>query len=380
MSQQPNNNEETQLSYSILPPHSPPPIVSFSAHVDFVQNRDFITRVGAKNIILVHGQKNEMGRLKSALQVAYGKMPENQRPTISMPPNAHPVKLHFERRRFAKVMGSLAKTHDNPKEGDELGGILFTQNFQSRIVAPADLATYTQLRVGAVKSKLHVPFVGSLQTLRLFLSEMFAGVIEVESKERPGEGGLDEEVDVTSFLLHSGAVSLVHGRDPSLVTIEWEASPVSDMLADAAVALVMHAQGSAAGIRISSKPCNHGGKSVGEKRGVEEGQEEGGKKKNRIWEGEDISEMTPNEVRLRMANKLLKSQFSKVDVDYDLGTYVITCECAADKSEVRCDVSIDFDEENDGCVIRVQCDDEGQGGAVRECLRQLATAAAPLHV
>lgn len=38
--------------------------VSFSAHVDFVQNRSFITQVAPKHIILVHGQKDEMGRRK----------------------------------------------------------------------------------------------------------------------------------------------------------------------------------------------------------------------------------------------------------------------------------------------------------------------------
>ena len=50
--------------------------VSFSAHVDFVQNRGFITQVDPKHIILVHGQKDEMGRLKSALLLQYRKLPE----------------------------------------------------------------------------------------------------------------------------------------------------------------------------------------------------------------------------------------------------------------------------------------------------------------
>jgi cleavage and polyadenylation specificity factor subunit 3 len=50
--------------------------VSFSAHVDFVQNRSFITQVDPTHIILVHGQKDEMGRLKSALLLQYRKLPE----------------------------------------------------------------------------------------------------------------------------------------------------------------------------------------------------------------------------------------------------------------------------------------------------------------
>ena len=50
--------------------------VSFSAHVDFIQNRGFINRVAPKHIILVHGQKDEMGRLKSALLLQYRQYPE----------------------------------------------------------------------------------------------------------------------------------------------------------------------------------------------------------------------------------------------------------------------------------------------------------------
>jgi cleavage and polyadenylation specificity factor subunit 3 len=50
--------------------------VSFSAHVDFGQNRSFITQTNPKHIILVHGQKDEMGRLKSALMSQYKQFPE----------------------------------------------------------------------------------------------------------------------------------------------------------------------------------------------------------------------------------------------------------------------------------------------------------------
>ncbi len=53
--------------------------VSFSAHVDFVQNRGFMTRVDPKHIILVHGQKDEMGRLKSALLLQQRQLPEVSR-------------------------------------------------------------------------------------------------------------------------------------------------------------------------------------------------------------------------------------------------------------------------------------------------------------
>jgi cleavage and polyadenylation specificity factor subunit 3 len=50
--------------------------VSFSAHVDFVQNRNFIHQVAPKHIVLVHGSKEEMGRLKGALMLQYKQYPE----------------------------------------------------------------------------------------------------------------------------------------------------------------------------------------------------------------------------------------------------------------------------------------------------------------
>jgi len=57
--------------------------VSFSAHVDFMQNRNFISKVDPKHIILVHGQKDEMGRLKSALMLQFKQLPEVSCNTIT---------------------------------------------------------------------------------------------------------------------------------------------------------------------------------------------------------------------------------------------------------------------------------------------------------
>lgn len=127
---------------------------------------------------------------------------QNKRPSITMPPNLQEVKLKFARRRSAKVMGSLADRESEPQEGEAVRGILVTHNFHSKVVAPEDLSTYTPLRVGSIRSKLHVPFAGSLATLRLFLNEMFVGVTEAESES---EGG----GKVTIFGLHSEEVRLL---------------------------------------------------------------------------------------------------------------------------------------------------------------------------
>ena len=44
---------------------------SFSAHTDFEQTSHFIRSLRPPNVVLVHGERNEVGRLKSALEREY---------------------------------------------------------------------------------------------------------------------------------------------------------------------------------------------------------------------------------------------------------------------------------------------------------------------
>ena len=126
---------------------------------------------------------------------------KSKRPTITMPPNLQDVKLMFTRRKTAKVIGKLAERDHPPKDGDEVSGILVTQNFNSKIVSPEELSTYSQLRVGSVKSTLHVPFVGKIDTLRMFFNDMFSGMIETPIES-------DEDKEVVSFSFHDDQVCL----------------------------------------------------------------------------------------------------------------------------------------------------------------------------
>jgi cleavage and polyadenylation specificity factor subunit 3 len=116
-----------------------------------------------------------------------------------MPPNLQTVSLKFARRRSAKVMGSLAMKGTDPAEGEEVQGVLVTHNFTTKIVEPKDLATYTPLRTGFITSKLHVPFAGSIETLRLFITEMFSGVTEDQIAQ--------DGKSCTKFSLHQDKVS-----------------------------------------------------------------------------------------------------------------------------------------------------------------------------
>lgn len=46
-------------------------VISFSAHCDFKQTSYFIKQIKPQNIVLVHGDKNEMNKLKTQLKIDY---------------------------------------------------------------------------------------------------------------------------------------------------------------------------------------------------------------------------------------------------------------------------------------------------------------------
>ena len=338
--------------------------VSFSAHVDFVQNRSFITQVAPKHIVLVHGAKEEMGRLKKALMLQYKQYPENKRPSISMPPNLQEVKFMFPRRRSAKVMGSLAYRDEEPKEGDEVRGVLVTHNYKSKLVAPHDLSKYTPLRVGTIGSTLHVPFAGSTETLRLFLTEMYAGLTE------------RKDGDIIAFGLHDDAIKVLLGQSKHQAIVKWDASPVNDVIADSVVALLMHAQSSVASIRLTSKPCRH-------PRDPRSGEEEQSQKKPK---GDDDN---TREERLRFLFATLKDQFQNVEAVYEGANAkfeIITdagleANILDETGQLECSVDVTFDSgSSDAAHVVVECSDLKLAENVRSCLQNVIAASISLQI
>jgi cleavage and polyadenylation specificity factor subunit 3 len=262
-------------------------------------------------------------------------------------------------------MGSLAAKKSEPLEGDEVQGVLVTHNFTSKIVKPDDLATYTPLRTGSISSKLHVPFAGSIETLRLFITEMFANVTESENEN-------DGKV-CTKFSLHGNKVTVTLGMNEGVAVVKWEASPAGDVIADALVALIMHAQSSAASIRLTSKPCRH-------PRANEE--EEPESKKSRMDES-----LTEN--RLRLIKDTLLDQFENVEVVYEgnMATYEIKTDTGLDTGIIQeeeepliCTAKVSFQDSNGGnAEILVECVDKKLASNVQVCLQNLARGLAPLE-
>merc|ERR1712059_218185 len=201
--------------------------ISFSAHTDYKQTSGFIRKLKPPHVVLVHGEANEMSRLKAALLREYEADPLHNI-EVHNPRNTVAVELYFRGEKMAKVMGSLATK--KPEEGLKVSGILVKRNFNYHILAPGDLPKYTDLTMSTVTQRQSVHYTGTLQLLQYILQNT-AGEVEVVE----GETGSDKKQVIRAF----GAVDIIH--EPRMVTLEWIASPCNDMFADAVLSAVLQA-------------------------------------------------------------------------------------------------------------------------------------------
>ena len=163
------------MSGQTLPLKMQVSLISFSAHTDYKQTSEFIKELHPPHVVLVHGEANEMNRLKLALQREYEAEPEATRPTFYNPRNVHTVELSFRGEKMAKVIGNLAK--EKPQEGSQVSGILIKRNFNYHIVAPNDLPKYSDLTMSTVTQRQSVYFSGSFDLLRFMVSSYYLTVM-----------------------------------------------------------------------------------------------------------------------------------------------------------------------------------------------------------
>ncbi len=168
------------------------------------------------------------------------------------PRNTVPVELSFRGEKMAKVVGQLAV--EPPEEGHRVSGILVKRNFNYHLLAPADLQKYTDMTMSTVTQRQSVFYGGSFQLLQFMISQIseeviiiiksggknrnfdkvknrVIGVAQVETVET------DEEKKVIRAF---GSVDIV--CEKRMVTLEWIASPINDMYADAVLSAVLQAE------------------------------------------------------------------------------------------------------------------------------------------
>eukprot|EP00262_Sarcandra_glabra_P021002 TRINITY_DN858_c0_g3_i1.p1 TRINITY_DN858_c0_g3~~TRINITY_DN858_c0_g3_i1.p1 ORF type:complete len:700 (+),score=105.45 TRINITY_DN858_c0_g3_i1:536-2635(+) len=195
--------------------------ISFSAHADYAQTSTFLKELMPPNIILVHGEANEMGRLKQKLITLFA----DRNTKIISPKNCQSVEMYFNSEKMAKTIGRLAEK--TPEPGETVSGLLVKKGFTYQIMAPDDLHIFSQLSTGNVTQRISVPYSGAFGVISHRLKQIYESV---ES--------LADSSDVPTLHVHERVT--VKQESEKHVSIQWASDPIGDMVSDSVVAVIMN--------------------------------------------------------------------------------------------------------------------------------------------
>uniref|UniRef100_A0A0D9W1I5 Metallo-beta-lactamase domain-containing protein n=1 Tax=Leersia perrieri TaxID=77586 RepID=A0A0D9W1I5_9ORYZ len=217
-----NEPREVTLANGLTAPlHMQVHYISFSAHADFPQTSTFLDELRPPNIVLVHGEANEMSRLKQKLISQF----DGTNIKVVNPKNCQSVEMYFSSEKMAKTIGRLAEKV--PEAGESVSGLLVKKGFTYQIMAPEDLRVYTQLSTANITQRIAVPYSGSFEVIKYRLKQIYESV---ES--------LTEESDVPTLIVHERVT--IRLESESYVTLQWSSDPISDMVSDSVVAMVLN--------------------------------------------------------------------------------------------------------------------------------------------
>ncbi|GBG27670.1 Cleavage and polyadenylation specificity factor subunit 3 [Hondaea fermentalgiana] len=218
--------------------------ITFAAHSDYPGTKSFVDQLRPKNIILVHGEQEQMRKLNADLSrdPTLRELGTN----IYRPHNGEPVNLKFQEQRIVKAYGGELVQRRMRTPGTRVAAYLVRQDLTDRFISTEDLRMYTQLKTARVQQRLHIPFHRTFADLREAVGRVFQC----------------EDVD-TDDVKRAGSSILVNGHvevflQKSLVRLTWDASPSNDMVADALMAILLQAESGMAAVRIGTCCSAHG--------------------------------------------------------------------------------------------------------------------------
>uniref|UniRef100_A0A0A9GL79 Pre-mRNA 3'-end-processing endonuclease polyadenylation factor C-term domain-containing protein n=1 Tax=Arundo donax TaxID=35708 RepID=A0A0A9GL79_ARUDO len=94
-------------------------------------------------------------------------------------------------------------------------------------MAPEDLRVYTQLSTANITQRMAVPYSGSFEVIRYRLKQIYESV-------EPST----EESDVPALIVHERVTVSLDSENH--VTLQWSSDPVSDMVSDSVVAMILN--------------------------------------------------------------------------------------------------------------------------------------------
>ncbi|XP_030441332.1 cleavage and polyadenylation specificity factor subunit 3-I-like isoform X1 [Syzygium oleosum] len=196
--------------------------ISFSAHADFAQTSAFLDEVMPPNIVLVHGEAHEMGRLKQKLVTQFA----DRNTKIMMPKNCQSVEMYFNSEKMAKTIGRLAEM--TPEMGETASGLLVKKGFTYQIMAPEDLHVFSQLSTSTINQRIMIPYAGAFGVISHRLKQIYESV----------ESSVDDESGMPMLRVHDRVT--VKQESDKHISLHWTSDPISDMVSDSVVALVLN--------------------------------------------------------------------------------------------------------------------------------------------
>ncbi|KAI6170835.1 Cleavage and polyadenylation specificity factor subunit 3 [Aphelenchoides bicaudatus] len=142
--------------------------ISFSAHADYSETSNFVHKMKPAHLILVHGEMNEMNRLKAAILRQYEDT--DYKIEVHNPRNTETLSLFFRGQKTAKIVGQLAE--NLPPDNSVVSGILLRRNFNYHLLMPSDLSVYTELSTSTLTQKKSLYYDGELAVLVYNLGQL----------------------------------------------------------------------------------------------------------------------------------------------------------------------------------------------------------------
>ncbi|KAL1637824.1 endoribonuclease ysh1 [Neofusicoccum ribis] len=262
---------------------------SFAAHVDGTENREFIEEVSAPVVILVHGEKHNMMRLKSKLLSLNAD--KKQPVKVFSPANCEELRIPFKADKIAKVVGKLAqipppmpyrpRQEDGAVEAEDeeeqhpqlISGVLVQNDFKMSLMAPEDLREYAGLTTTTIVCRQHLTLsAAGIDLIRWALEGTFGALKQINGKNaaingktetngngehKADEDEADEEIDrsTTSFIVMDCVT--IHCHNGGRVEVEWEGNMINDGIADAVLAVLFTVESSPAAVKQSTSKHSH---------------------------------------------------------------------------------------------------------------------------
>ena len=202
--------------------------ISFSAHADFQQTKEFIEAVNPKLVVLVHGEKHEAQKLKKALE-DYFDNDKEKKIKFESPNNWNCVELKIKKKEKCQIIGSLVDEvyrKDNEKyvEGKEdsedktINGVIFKKGYKYFLTKPKEVNLLIKDKFLKLDQKIHLVYPHSLDLAFYLIQQILPDSTILKMKD-------GKTINIRNSIL-------IRKKSEKELILEWTSSKKNDIIGD----------------------------------------------------------------------------------------------------------------------------------------------------